>query len=34
MLLAAVGSRGARGLIRGELARLELREGVDFLCVA
>ena len=34
MLLAAVGSRGARQLIRRELTRLELREGVDFLCVA
>ena len=34
MLLAAVGSRGARRLIRRELARLELREGADFLCVA
>jgi len=34
LLLAAVASRGARGLIRRELARLGLIEGRDFLCVA
>lgn len=34
LLLAAVASRGARALIRQELARLQLREGEDFLCVA
>ncbi len=33
-LLAAVASRGARKLIREELARLELTEGDDFLCAA
>ena len=33
-LLAAVASRGARKLIREELARLQLTEGVDFLCAA
>ena len=34
LLLAAVASRGARALIRQELARLRLVEGEDFLCVA
>ena len=33
-LLAAVGSRGARKLIREELRKMELTEGEDFLCVA
>ncbi len=33
-LLAAVSSRGARALIRRQLARLNLEEGKDFLCVA
>lgn len=34
LLLAAVSSRGARALIRQEMARLGLAEGADFLCVA
>lgn len=34
LLLAAVGSRGARGLIRQRMAELGLKEGEDFLCVA
>jgi hypothetical protein len=34
MLLAAVASRGARGLIRAQLGRLGLMEGEDFFCVA
>jgi hypothetical protein len=34
LLLAAVSSRGARRLIRQELARIGLTEGTDFLCVA
>ena len=33
-LLAAVASRGARNLIRRQLARLQIEEGKDFLCVA
>ena len=33
-LLAAVASRGARGLIRQHLGRLDLKEGPHFLCVA
>jgi len=34
MLLAAVASRGARALIREQLALNGLMEGADFLCVA
>ena len=34
ILLSAVASRGARGLIRGELAAMGLEEERDFLCVA
>jgi glycosyltransferase involved in cell wall biosynthesis len=34
VLLAAVASRGARALIRAELARLQLVEARDFWCVA
>ncbi|MEW6750235.1 MAG: glycosyltransferase [Candidatus Latescibacterota bacterium] len=34
LLLAAVASRGARQLIRGQLGTLGLRECEDFLCVA
>lgn len=34
LLLSAVASRGARGLIREQLARLGLEEGEDFFCVA
>jgi glycosyltransferase involved in cell wall biosynthesis len=34
VVLAAVGSRGAREDIRRELARIGLREGWDFWCVA
>jgi FlaA1/EpsC-like NDP-sugar epimerase len=33
-LVVAVSSRGARVLIREELARMGLREGDDFLCAA
>ena len=34
ILLSAVASRGARGLIRGELAAMGLEEERDYLCVA
>ncbi|MBT5873278.1 MAG: glycosyltransferase [Candidatus Latescibacteria bacterium] len=34
LLLVAVASRGARGLIRKRLAELGLIEGTDYLCVA
>ena len=34
LVLAAVPSRGARGLIREHLNRMGLKEGTDFLCVA
>ena len=34
ILLVAVASRGARGLIRGELAAMGLEEERDYLCVA
>ncbi len=34
IVLAAVGSRGARALIRAQLNRIGLREGKDFWCVA
>lgn len=34
LLLIAVASRGARGLIRERLAKLALIEGTDYLCVA
>jgi len=33
-VIAAVGSEGARGLIRGRLQELGRTEGVDFLCAA
>jgi NADH/NAD ratio-sensing transcriptional regulator Rex len=34
VVLAAVGSRGARELIRGRLKNMGLREGREFWCVA
>jgi glycosyltransferase involved in cell wall biosynthesis len=34
VVLAAVGSRGARALIREQLSNIGLREGVNFWCVA
>jgi len=34
IILAAVGSRGARGLIRGRLNAIGLREGREYWCVA
>ena len=34
LVLAAVPSRGARGLIRGHLNGMGFKEGTDFLCVA
>ncbi len=34
LVLAAVPSRGARGLIRGQLGTMGLLEGKDFICVA
>jgi GT2 family glycosyltransferase len=34
IVLAAVGTRGARELIRARLVRAGLREGPDFLCIA
>jgi glycosyltransferase involved in cell wall biosynthesis len=34
VVLAAVGSRGARALIRGQLRNIGLREGKEFWCVA
>ena len=34
VVLAAVGSRGARALIREQLTNIGLREGREFWCVA
>jgi glycosyltransferase involved in cell wall biosynthesis len=34
VILSAVGSRGARSLIREELLRIGLQEGIDWWCVA